>query len=96
MVVVDTHRPFPTACRLFPESHVRGKKRTRALSVTSCDGPSATEELQIESTCTLCLRYNSMLHLDFISANEMVIVEQPWLTVVSTFPEALQRSVYGS
>jgi hypothetical protein len=45
--------------------------------------------------CTVCLHYNSMLHLDFLGANEMIVVEQPWLRVISTFPEALQRRVYG-
>jgi hypothetical protein len=36
-----------------------------------------------------------MLYLDFMSADEMVVVEQPWLSVVAGFPEALQRRVYG-
>jgi hypothetical protein len=37
-----------------------------------------------------------MLYMDFIQGNEMVIVEQPWLSVVATFPDALQRRVYGN
>jgi hypothetical protein len=37
-----------------------------------------------------------MLSLEFVSANELFIVEQPWLSVVATFPEALQRKVYGT
>jgi hypothetical protein len=36
-----------------------------------------------------------MLYLDFVGPNQMVVVEQPWLRVVSTFPAALQRRVYG-
>jgi hypothetical protein len=44
---------------------------------------------------TICLHYNSMLHLDFLGPNQMIVVEQPWLRVISTFPEALQRRVYG-
>jgi hypothetical protein len=34
--------------------------------------------------------------MDFIDKNEMVIIEQPWLDIVATFPDALQRTVYGS
>jgi len=49
-----------------------------------------------QTTCTMCLRYNSMLYMDFVSDNEMVVVEQPWLNVVATFPDALQRRVYGT
>jgi hypothetical protein len=58
--------------------------------------------------CTICLRYNSMLYLDFLDepqdnnahttasiSSEMLVVEQPWLDVVATFPEALHRRVYG-
>jgi hypothetical protein len=37
-----------------------------------------------------------MLCLEFIDKHEMVIVEQPWLNVVATFPDALQRRVYGT
>ena len=95
IVVIDTSHPFPNACRHFPESHVRGKKRKRALSAAS----TASEGNETESqrfTCTLCLRYNSMLFMAFISGDELVVVEQPWLNVVATFPEALQRKVYGT
>lgn len=45
--------------------------------------------------CTVCLNFNSIIHLDFLSDDEMVVVEQPWLRVISTFPEAVQRRVYG-
>jgi hypothetical protein len=99
MVAIDTSRPFPNTCRHFPESHiVRGRKRRRSVSIASLgegqDGTAASA--QDESNCTLCLRYNSMLYMDFIQGNEMVIVEQPWLSVVATFPDALQRRVYGA
>lgn len=75
-------------CRMFPETHVRGKKRKRPDS-------SATEEPETNN-CTICLRYNSMLYMDFIAKNEMLVVEQPWLSVVASFPEALERKIYGT
>jgi U3 small nucleolar RNA-associated protein 4 len=34
--------------------------------------------------------------MDFIDANEMLVVEQPWLSVVGGFPAALERKVYGT
>lgn len=37
-----------------------------------------------------------MLFMDYIGDHELVIVEQPWLNVVATFPDALQRKVYGT
>ena len=75
-------------CRVFPETHVRGKKRKRPDS-------SATGEPETNN-CTICLRYNSMLYMDFIARNEMLVVEQPWLSVVASFPEALERKIYGT
>ena len=37
-----------------------------------------------------------MLCMEFVSEHEMVVVEQPWLNVVATFPDALHRKVYGT
>ena len=88
-VVFDLEKSFPTRCRVFPEKHVRGKKHKRPRR--SLDGSVDEGE-----ECTLCLRYNSMLSLDAVSPNELFVVEQPWLSVVATFPEALQRKVYGT
>ncbi len=45
--------------------------------------------------CSICLHYNGMLYLNFIGQKEMVVVEQPWLDVVETFPDAIQRKIYG-
>jgi hypothetical protein len=50
---------------------------------------------QSARACTICLQYNGILYMDFIGEGEMVVVEQPWLEVVETFPEALQRRIYG-
>jgi hypothetical protein len=87
--MVDTNEAFPQKCLSFPDSHVRSRKRKRSQS-------DANETETTASKCTLCLRYNSMLGMDFIGSEEMVIVEQPWLSVVATFPAALERRVYGS
>jgi hypothetical protein len=48
------------------------------------------------TSCTMCLLYNGMLNVAFIKANEMVVVEQPWLDIVASFPDPLQRHVYGT
>lgn len=94
-VVYDLNEPFPKKCFTFPASHVRGQKRKRSASAAD----NALEESNSEddlAQCKLCLRYNSMLHLDYVGAKEMLVVEQPWLSIVATFPAALQRKVYGS
>lgn len=65
------------------------------MSVSEKSADTRTDE-PFAARCVLCLRYNSMLCLDYLNANEMVIVEQPWTSVVSALPEALERKVYGS
>lgn len=45
---------------------------------------------------TICLRYSGIIFHDFIGNNEMVVVEQPWMSVVDTLPNALERQRYGS
>jgi len=38
-----------------------------------------------------------MLCVDFLGGDdEMVVAEQPWLSVVANFPDALHRRSYGS
>ncbi|GKY99350.1 hypothetical protein MPSEU_000890100 [Mayamaea pseudoterrestris] len=91
-VVFDLNEPFPRACLTFPETHVRDKKRKRGSAMDAAK-PSQPES---SAYCKLCLRYNSMLHLGYVAKDEMLVVEQPWLSVVATFPGALQRRVYGS
>ena len=92
---------MPKRCRIVPETHVRRRKRRKQRDIeaddmdTSEDSPDRSEESKARD-CTICLHYNSMLYLDFLEANQMVVVEQPWLRVISTFPEALQRRVYGA
>jgi hypothetical protein len=67
---------------------VREKRRKRASSVSKFG--------EMKSTATVCLRYNSMLYMDFIDGDEMVIAEEPWLNIVATFPAAMARRVYGT
>lgn len=91
---MDLQLPFPKDCRCFPEKHVRGRRRKRSLSDAEVSQDLTHE--QNRSCCTLCLRYNSMIFIDFIDDDELVVVEQPWLNVVATFPDALQRKIYGT
>ncbi len=65
-----------------------GKKGTRRYL------PVPKEEL-FARNCTICLHYNGILYMDFLGPEQMVVVEQPWLPIVATFPDALQRRIYG-
>jgi hypothetical protein len=91
---MDMKNDFPNCCKIFPETHVRYKKK-RPASALEGSGEHKEKEKK-KSEAVICLRYNSMLHLDFVGPREMIVVEQPWLNVVANFPEALQRRIYGA
>jgi U3 small nucleolar RNA-associated protein 4 len=45
---------------------------------------------------TICLRYSNILFQDFVNEKEMVVVEEPWRSVLEELPAALARRVYGT
>jgi len=88
-LVVDLLQEPPSICRTVPEKHVRRKKRKRGQSLGNAEDTEGVEAVQ-------CLRYNSMLFMGYSGDHELLIVEQPWLNVVATLPEAIQRRIYGT
>eukprot|EP00980_Cylindrotheca_fusiformis_P013737 scaffold3533_cov97-Cylindrotheca_fusiformis.AAC.1 len=84
--VLNIKGELPHYCKTLPEAHVRRRKR-RGFNPKNQDPNSRN--------CIIGLHYNSMLYMNFLGPKEMVVVEQPWLQVVATFPEAVQRRVYG-
>lgn len=95
MVAFDMRKEFPTFCRTFPEVSAGSKKRNRSVSVASMASDTVGNE-ENGPNCTICSRYNGMLYMDFIDGGELVVVEQPWVDVVATLPDALHRKVYGT
>ena len=45
---------------------------------------------------TTCLRYVGIIFLEFLDDNELVVVEQPWISIVNSLPDALERQRYGA
>eukprot|EP00547_Thalassionema_nitzschioides_P004694 CAMPEP_0194217950 /NCGR_PEP_ID=MMETSP0156-20130528/22581_1 /TAXON_ID=33649 /ORGANISM="Thalassionema nitzschioides, Strain L26-B" /LENGTH=948 /DNA_ID=CAMNT_0038947129 /DNA_START=26 /DNA_END=2872 /DNA_ORIENTATION=- len=86
--IINMALAMPERCKIFPEKHLRGKKRKLDKEEGAVDPNNPN--------CTICMRYNSIIHNDFISDEEMVIVEQPWLSVFATLPGALERKVFGT
>lgn len=99
-------QPPPCRCRTVPEKHVRRRRKKRKnRSPSQSEEVSPEPELKREEDnnttssgpeAVQCLRYNSMLYMGFIGDSEVVIVEQPWLDIVATFPDALHRKIYGT
>lgn len=74
-----------------------GSKRSKAKRrrAAAAAPPAGAEES--EGTCELAIRnYGGMLLFAILSADEAVVVEQPWLRVMDHFPPALFRHRFGT
>jgi len=91
--VVSTSLGIPKRCRMVPENHVRMNNRTRP---PYREQPQSNFMDPNHANFTMCMRYNSVIHTDFISEQEMIIVEQPWLSVLAALPEVLERQIFGT
>ncbi|CAH0476280.1 unnamed protein product [Peronospora belbahrii] len=76
------------------------KSRRRAMSVgTESDGKNDAAEGELveleDGFCRVVNRYRPLSFVDFVAENEVIIVETPWLKVLSRLPGALHRHKYG-
>jgi len=87
---------------MFPPDHLRAKRIQIPNTEDNLMHSLRQQEKQKKanrgsnSNFTICLRYDSILFQDFIADKEMVIVEQPWLSILEALPDALSRRVYGT
>lgn len=105
-------QPFPSdhlrAKNWGQKLRIERKRSNSTVSVTDSTQPSSrrkrkhVEAAIVENSkqgnpnFTTCLRFSGMIFLEFLDENEMVIVEQPWLGIVNSLPDALERQRYGS
>jgi U3 small nucleolar RNA-associated protein 4 len=107
---IDLTKPVPNHSRPFPPDHfkarnwskrnLQNRQRSNSLSEKGAsevenNSHDAREEDTIRNF-TICLRYAGIIFQDFIRSNEMLVLEQPWMSVVDTLPGALERQRYGS
>ncbi|OWZ19797.1 U3 small nucleolar RNA-associated protein [Phytophthora megakarya] len=76
------------------------KTRRRGMSVgTESDSKNDAAEGELvkleDGFCRVVNRYRPLSFVDFVAENEMIIVETPWLKVLSRLPGALHRHKYG-
>jgi U3 small nucleolar RNA-associated protein 4 len=108
---IDLDAPVPRQLKPYPADHLRARnwgnkvllERKRSGSIVEDNQPPMKRKKRSEGTkseiqnsnFTTCLRYVGMIFLEFLDENEMVVVEQPWLGIVNSLPDALERQRYG-
>ena len=103
LVSINLEDPYPNTFQFWPTNHVRGgSQRTTGIVVPSINETkdethtNSTARTSNNTTATVFLRYNNMLYADFIAPNELLVIEQPWMYVVPTLPDAIERRIYGT
>jgi hypothetical protein len=107
---IDLTRPVPKHAKPFPPDHfkarnwskrnLQNRQRSNSLSEKGSSEVEINKDDVIQEDTirnfTICLRYAGIIFQDFIGKNEMLVLEQPWMSVVDTLPDALERQRYGS
>jgi len=70
-------------------------KKMRKQNTSDIITTSLTEREKRRNNFTLCLKYSGILFMEFIDEDELLIVEQPWMSVLNALPDVLQRKRYG-
>jgi U3 small nucleolar RNA-associated protein 4 len=87
-----------------PKAQVLSQKKTskrtpeKKKAESESEAESRKQEQQKEEKpgfCKVINRYRPLSFVDFVAENEMVVVETPWLKVLSRLPGTLQRHKYG-
>lgn len=70
-------------------------KRPRAESVgAESDGKKSEDEVDT-AFCRVVTKFSPLSFMDFVAEGELVVVETPWLKVLSRLPGSLHRHKYG-
>lgn len=83
---VDLDMPLPETLMYHPDDHISAKKQNR----------TKFEHEAKNSNLAICLLYTGIIFMEFLSEDELVVVEQPWEDIVNSLPGALERKRYGS
>jgi len=83
---VDLDMPLPKTLMYHPNDHISIKN-----NVLTKDDPTMRNY-----NLAICLLYSGIIFMEFLSEDELVVVEQPWLDILNSLPGALERKRYGS
>lgn len=93
---------LPLSLSTTSGSSKTSKKRRREQGAAQeqfgaqASGTVASEESLTSSPTKLITHYRPILHVDFLSDGELVIVERPLVDVLSALPPAYFKHKYGS
>jgi U3 small nucleolar RNA-associated protein 4 len=98
--VVDLDKTVPEKSLTYPPNSLRAKRsifdNEDDLYVPPSKKGKHSPTESNNNNFTLCLRYSNVLFQDFVNEKEMIIVEEPWRSVLEELPASLSRRVYGT
>ncbi|KAL3800453.1 hypothetical protein HJC23_011690 [Cyclotella cryptica] len=98
--VVDMDQPVPDKSNTYPPDSLRAKRSVLYDDDAEvCPPPPKRHKSRPNDAIknfTICLRYSNLLFQDFVNEKEMVVVEEPWMSILEELPDALARRVFGT
>lgn len=92
--MIDLELPVPPHSLVFPPNHLKAKRLKRNHT------PLLSLESELDESKSLnfkiCMKYTGIIFMDFLDDNELLIVEQPALSILDALPDAPQRRRYGT
>jgi U3 small nucleolar RNA-associated protein 4 len=99
--VVDLDKPVPDHSNTYPLNSLRARRsmfheEEHVLHLQTSKKRKHSSSDSSNKNFTTCLRYSNVLFQDFLNDREMVVVEEPWRSVLEELPAVLARRVYGT
>ncbi|KAL6065936.1 U3 small nucleolar RNA-associated protein [Balamuthia mandrillaris] len=102
-VHIDLELPLPNEEDLTLRSTLAVARRQEEQSRTGGKPPKAKKKKAKEQSenvgsqnFKLVSKFKPLLFLDFLQGDTMLLVERPWLSIISHFPDPLHRNRYGT
>lgn len=85
-------------------SEISSSLRERSDSITSVssdvkalmEDEEEDEDDDLNRNFAITLKYRPVIFADYLSSDEMVVVEEPWLKIMNKLPDPLFRQRYGT
>lgn len=98
---MDLDQPVPDKSKTFPPNSLRARRSVLYDNddVEVYPSPSKKQKRPANDAInnfTMCLQYSNLLFQEFLNEEEMVVVEEPWMSILEELPDALARRVFGT
>jgi len=93
---IDLDSPIPVHSQFSPADHLSALVRKAENEQRKQSRRHKGRKMPDLRNLTISLHFTGIIFMDFLSKDELVVVEQPWVDILNSLPDALERKRYGS